>query len=140
MPTKSCPACVLLIEDDARLRESIGAFLEDRDYPTVIAEDGDQALELLETLDRPCLVLVDPLSQRVDCTRLVTALCAADRIATIPVVLVSVHAPELLSRPVVRRRLGNVDVLVHILKEHCCRGGAGGPRQSSDALHDTGGD
>jgi CheY-like chemotaxis protein len=130
MESESCPACVVLIEDDDRLRESIAAFLEDRGYPTLQAEDGEHALFLLESVERPCLVMVDPLAPRVDCTKLFAALERADRLATLPMVLVSFHAPGLLSRPSISKKLADIDILFRIVQDHCCGGTrAGGKTQ-----------
>ena len=120
--TESCPACVILIEDDARLRESIAAFLEDRGYATATAEHVDEAIELLETVERPCLLLVDPLTMQLDWLRLFGALSPEDRVATLPMVLVSVSAPSLFSRPAVVKRPIDFDILFRIAEEHCCGG------------------
>jgi CheY-like chemotaxis protein len=119
---------VLLIEDDERWRETIGAFLEARGYPTALAESAEQAFELLETLDRPCLVLVDCLSMDLDFPKLLAALEVQDRLATLPMVVVSVFAPELFSRPALVKRPVDLEILFRIVQDHCCTGGDGGAR------------
>src|SRR5438445_3813968 len=125
MATEPCPVCVLLLEDNERLRETIGAFLEANGYPTVLAEDGERALELLPTLERPCLVLADLLTLRIDCSQLIAALGPDDRMATLPMILVTVKAPEMLSRPAVVKRPVDFDILLRLVQNHCCgeRGG-----------------
>jgi DNA-binding response OmpR family regulator len=137
MSNETCPASVLLIEDDERWRETIGAFLEARGYSTVLAEGCEQAFELLRRIDRPCLVLVDPLTLAIDCDRLLRALGPNDRMATLPMVLVSIRAPELFSRPGVVKKPANLDLLLRMVKEHCC-GGSGGKRTlgGSEQVHD----
>jgi CheY-like chemotaxis protein len=116
----SCPACVILVEDDPRLREALAAFLEARGYPTACAEDVEEALLLLETVDRPCLVFVDPLTIQLDWAKLFGALAESDRVATLPMVLVSVAAPGLLSRPAVLKKPVDFEILFRIAQEHCC--------------------
>jgi len=122
MSTKSCPACVLLLEDDERLRDAMAEFLESRGYPTVGIESVERALEVLATVQRPCLVLVDPMTIRIDWMHLFTALGTDDRVATLPMVLVSVSAPALLSKPVVTKKPIDLEILFRIVKEHCCGG------------------
>jgi CheY-like chemotaxis protein len=126
MATESCPASVLLIEDDERLRESITSFLEERDYVVECAEDGTHALELLRRVPRPCLVLVDLLMIRIDCAKLIEGLEREDRLATLPVVLFPVSAPDLFSRPAAVKKPVDLEILFRIVEEHCCGGNRGG--------------
>ena len=100
--------------------------MEAQGYPTVLAEDGEQALELLSTLERPCLVLADLLTLRIDWSRLFSALGPDDRMATLPMILVSVSAPEMLSRPAVVKRPVDFDILLRMVGDHCCGGKRGG--------------
>jgi CheY-like chemotaxis protein len=134
MPTDRCPACVLLIEDDEQIREAIGSFLEDRGYATVPAEDGEQALDLLETIQRPCLVLVDLLTHGIDCNSLLAALAPSDRMATLPMVLVSVSAPHLLSRPAVVKRPIDLEIVFRIVRDHCCGEDRGGEKVGTETV------
>jgi CheY-like chemotaxis protein len=122
MSTKSCPACVLLVEDDERLREGLASFLEERGYPTVAVENPQSAIDALGTVQRPCLMLVDPMTLRIDWRELFSALGREDRVATLPMVLVSTSAPSLFSRPVVAKRLIHFEILFRIVQEHCCSG------------------
>jgi CheY-like chemotaxis protein len=140
MATDTCPATVLLIEDDERWREKMGAFLEARGYPTTLAESTQQGLDALAILERPCLVLVDVLALGVDCEEIIAALGPHDRMATLPMVLVSVKAPELFSRPAGVKRPVNLDILCHIVEDHCCRGhGGGGKVRGGHEALSTGG-
>lgn len=50
MATDTCPASVLLIEDDERWREAMGAFLEARGYATALAESTQQGVDALAGL------------------------------------------------------------------------------------------
>jgi CheY-like chemotaxis protein len=127
MATERCPACVLLIEDDKRIRETLAGVLESRGYPTVPAEDAEEAFQQLVTIERPCLVLVDMLTLRIDGQSLLSALGPNDRIATLPMVLVSIPAPEILSRPAVVKRIVDLQIVMRIVREHCCGEDRGGP-------------
>jgi DNA-binding response OmpR family regulator len=58
-------APILIVEDDAPLRQTIQWTLEDEGLPIELAGDGEEALEKLRTL-RPSLVLLDMGLPRVD--------------------------------------------------------------------------
>jgi CheY-like chemotaxis protein len=55
---KGAPA-VLVIDDDPDLRESIQDLLEENGYQVRTAAHGKEALRILETLPRPCILLLD---------------------------------------------------------------------------------
>jgi len=51
--------CVLVVEDDRELREAVCSLLADEGVPVVRADDGEEALKLLESGLRPAAVLLD---------------------------------------------------------------------------------
>ena len=129
MTKLSCPASVLVVEDHDDIRDSIGEILEGEGYETALAEDGERALELLATMPRPCLLLVDLIMPRMDGWQLLSALSRDDRFATIPVVVMSAagsaSAPAehaTLKKPV------DLEILLRIVRDHCC-----GHRESGSA-------
>ncbi len=58
-------ATILSIDDEASIRESFAAHLEDEGYRTLIAEDGSVGLEVFKR-EHPDLVLVDLRMKEVD--------------------------------------------------------------------------
>jgi len=50
---------LLLVEDDRGVRDAIEDYLEDEGYSVLSANDGEQALGILEGLTDPCLVVLD---------------------------------------------------------------------------------
>jgi len=127
MATESCPKCVLLIEDDDPLREAITALLEDQGYTTVPVADVQRAVDLLLQADlaRPCLVLADLITLRVDWATLINALGPDDRLATLPMAFIEVEVngrTKRIKKPI------DFDLLNRIVKEHCCGGDGDGPK------------
>ena len=55
---KSSAPCVLIVEDDADVREMMELLLSSMGYRTVTAENGAVALDRLREA-RPCMVLLD---------------------------------------------------------------------------------
>ena len=50
---------VLVVDDDLDLRAALEEVLAEGGYHPVLASSAEHALQLLETLPRPCLVLLD---------------------------------------------------------------------------------
>lgn len=54
------PHCILVVEDDPDLRDSVAEALQDEGYSTATASDGLRALEYLDSpAQRPDLILLD---------------------------------------------------------------------------------
>ena len=132
MSNESCPASVLVVEDDVGIREAIGSILEDEGYEVALAENGEHALELLSDLERPCLLLVDLIMPKMNGWELMKALSKNDRLATIPVVVMSAasrpacgEAQRVMKKPI------DLDIMLRIVREHCCgeRGSNPGPEK-----------
>jgi CheY-like chemotaxis protein len=117
---------VLLVEDHERLRSRISDFLERRGYRVECAEDAGEAFDRLREIQHPCLVLIDLLTLRVDSAKLLDALAREDRLATLPIAVVPVKAPNLFSRPAAVKTGPDFDVLARIVEAHCCGGDLGG--------------
>jgi two-component system chemotaxis response regulator CheY len=121
MTTLSCPASVLVVEDNDDIREAIGAILEAEGYEIALAEDGERALELLAELPRPCLLLVDLIMPRMDGWQLLQMLARDDRLATIPVVVMSAaaNANTIPTHPTLKKPI-DLEILMQIVRGHCC--------------------
>ena len=57
---------ILLVEDDPDIRDGIADILRGAGKTVVEAEDGQDALDKLEQVDRPCLILLDLRMPRMD--------------------------------------------------------------------------
>ncbi len=50
---------ILIVEDDADVRDALATLLEMEGYRTVVAENGARALGLLQDHLQPCMILLD---------------------------------------------------------------------------------
>jgi two-component system chemotaxis response regulator CheY len=140
MTAESCPASVLVVEDDEDIREAISYILENEGYEVVLAENGQQALELLPDVARPCLLLVDLIMPKMDGWDLLRALSHNDRFATIPVVVMSaVPNPANLAEQTIVKKPIDLAILLEIVQEHCCgQGGPGARSKDGDPAEPSG--
>lgn len=80
---------VLVIEDDADVRDAIVCVLEGVGYRALSAEDGTAGLELLRSGDRPDVILLDLMMPGMDGYEFRSAQLADESIASIPVIVLT---------------------------------------------------
>ena len=80
---------VLVVDDDADLRESLGDVLRHEGYAVALASNGKEALALLPTLNRPCGIVLDMAMPVMNGTEFYGALRAEPTLADIPVVVLA---------------------------------------------------
>ena len=119
----TAPRClaVLVVEDDDGIREAISLLLENEGFHVAQAENGARALEVLREMPHPALILADLMMPVMDGWQLLKALEQDDRLATLPVVVVSAVDEQ---RPQGYRRIKkpiDFDDLIKIVNELCMR-------------------
>jgi CheY-like chemotaxis protein len=116
----TCTA-VLVVEDDPEIRDLVAKFLESEGFQVFTAENGQDALEKLQSIPEPALILADLMMPVMDGSTLIAALRAHDRFATLPVVLVTAQSTRLpkgyrhVKKPI------DLDDLATIVSEFCVR-------------------
>jgi two-component system, chemotaxis family, chemotaxis protein CheY len=112
---------VLLVEDTEDLRRFFSEVLTSAGYRVIGVENGQEALEMLETMDEPpCLVLLDMMMPVMDGKTFLQQLQASHRVAALPVVVASAIAGEehagaqrVLRKPV------SPQLLTELVREFC---------------------
>ena len=87
-------ARILVIDDDAAIRDSLRDVLEDAGYEVTLARDGREALARMSP--RPSLLLVDLMMPELDGWELIDELQRTAPLADIPVCVLTAiasHAP-----------------------------------------------
>jgi CheY-like chemotaxis protein len=88
---------VLLVEDDADIRDIVQDVLEAEGFDVVPASHGKQALDFLDEVRSgtpPALVILDMMMPLVDGRHVLEALRSDERLASIPVVVMSAISHE----------------------------------------------
>jgi CheY-like chemotaxis protein len=118
-------ACVLLVEDDDDLRDSLGAFLESEGHAVVTAANGREALDKLGTTEAPCLILLDLFMPVMDGYEFLQ--CLRSTTPTPPPVIVLSAAPPAsaqlraalaLAQSFIRKPL-DLDTVLRAVDDHC---------------------
>ncbi len=112
---------VLVVEDDSDIRELFAEVLSQAGYEVVEAKNGQEALDFLRGHDRPCLILLDLMMPVLSGPELLEIMAEDERLAAVPVVVISAIADR-GSVPGVRRFLRKPvpsDVLRAVVAEYC---------------------
>jgi len=82
----------MIVEDDADISDAIAMTLEDYGYLTIVAANGQQALDKLrKATPQPHLILLDLMMPQMDGWQFRAAQLADPALADVPVVLLSAH-------------------------------------------------
>jgi CheY-like chemotaxis protein len=115
---------ILVVDDDEDIRLTLQQILEEEGYPSLIAANGAEALEVIRRERRhPRLVLLDLMMPIMDGARFQAKLAEDPGMAAVPVVVISagatadrpvgVPAAGYLSKPVdLRTLMGTIRSLV----------------------------
>jgi len=97
---------VMVVDDDELIRETVGEFLTDQGYATLLAADGSEALELLRSpaAPRPALILLDLVMPGMDGWEFRKAQSRDPALDAIPVLLITAErrlhlGPDVLWKP-----------------------------------------
>ncbi|MCI6099936.1 MAG: response regulator transcription factor [Selenomonas sp.] len=86
------PAKILVVDDDADIREIISIYLRNAGYEPVEAEDGAEALAIVEAVPDIALVILDLMMPRMDGSRFCIEL---RKKSVIPVIMLSARAEDM---------------------------------------------
>ena len=91
---------ILVVDDDADLRESLAFLLTLKGYDVVTACDGREALQTVQAGPPPSLILLDLMMPEMDGFQFRRALLDDPALADIPVVLCSANptAPQVVQQ------------------------------------------
>jgi CheY-like chemotaxis protein len=119
---------VLVVDDDADIRDAVRGVLEDEGYATLEASHGREALELLRQAKvKPDLILLDLMMPTMDGWQLRTRLREDPALAVLPIVIMTAHAGVLRAvastqpaTPVLPKPI-DVDRLLELVTSYCKR-------------------
>jgi two-component system response regulator MprA len=114
---------ILVVEDDADLREMMARLLEFEGFDPVVAFDGQDAWEQLQASDpQPHVIVLDMMMPRMDGWAFRNRQASDPSVRDIPVVVLSAAPREQLTGVIAAAILlkpFNYDRLVAAVREHC---------------------
>jgi DNA-binding response OmpR family regulator len=79
---------ILIVEDDMVLQKTLGEFLVSEGFETIVASDGEEAVEVL-TKEVPDLILLDIILPKKDGYEVIKEVRANERMNDIPIILLT---------------------------------------------------
>jgi CheY-like chemotaxis protein len=107
---------ILIVEDDADIREDLAELLRDQGYRVTTARNGAEALDHLRAELMPCLILLDLMMPVMDGWEFRRRMLADARLANVPIVLLtgaadpedhalSLNVDDVMTKPIRLERL-----------------------------------
>lgn len=117
----SCCHSILVVEDDDDIRNAIVDLLETEGYSTEAAINGKDALDKLNLIPKPCLVLLDMMMPIMNGRQFLDKVMKDSTLAPIPVLIVSAVADKtntegsvgFLKKPI------DIDVVLDVVSQYC---------------------
>lgn len=118
---KSCCRTILVVEDDDDIRNVIVEILESEGYPTREATNGKEALDILSTMAKPCLVLLDMMMPIMNGRQFLDKVMTDSYLAPIPVLIVSAVADKTNSEGSVGflKKPIDIEVVLKVVSQYC---------------------
>jgi CheY-like chemotaxis protein len=103
---------VLVVDDEADIRESLRDALGDEGYSVMLASNGKEALALLPKVPRPCAIILDLIMPIMSGMEFYEAMRAVPQLADIPVLISTSDPSRAPTRVPVMRKPINLDRLL----------------------------
>jgi CheY-like chemotaxis protein len=127
---------VLVVDDDAEIRQALAELLQDEEYSVLLAANGKEALDLIARGLKPDVILLDVMMPVMDGWHFLSARLRDPDLVEVPIIIISAgQEAEREARKVgvfeVAKKPLHVDDLIHRIEE--CRRRA--RRARSDERH-----
>ena len=116
--------CVLVVEDNQDMRDTLVELLQSYGYEAFGAEHGQDALDKLKSLDaQPCIIVLDLMMPVMDGRSFRQVQLQTPGVADIPVVVISAYdvipyVQELKAAAYLRKPL-NLMELMRVVEQNC---------------------
>jgi len=110
---------LLIVEDERDLLESLREFFEDAGFSVQAADNGAEALGLLQQGELPCVVLLDLAMPLLDGNELYARMRKEPRLAGIPVIVSTSDPSRAPSGVLIMKKPVNLRSLLGAVQVHC---------------------
>ena len=80
---------VLVVDDDAEIRQALAELLEDEEYEVLLAANGKEALDLVANGPRPDVILLDVMMPVMDGWHFLSARLKHPELVEVPIIIIS---------------------------------------------------
>ena len=109
---------ILIVDDDADLRETLQMLLEPNGFQVATAANGRAALEHLRSGARPGLILLDLMMPQMNGWQFLEVARADASLASIPIVIMTAHKATNLPFDDILYKPFDLDTLLAVIQRH----------------------
>jgi CheY-like chemotaxis protein len=113
---------VLIVEDERDLLDSLQEFFEDEGFQVQTANNGAEALSLLDSDELPSVVLLDLMMPLLDGNEVYARMRSEPRLASIPVIVSTSDPSRAPSGVLIMKKPVNLSSLLGAVQSHCQAG------------------
>jgi len=113
------PRTILVVDDEADIRDSLRDALEDEGYTVLVAANGRDALAQLPRLKPPCAIILDIIMPVMNGVDFYATMQADPRYADVPVIVSTSDASRAPSGVFIMKKPLRVDRLLSALTKLC---------------------
>jgi len=110
---------VLIVDDDRDIREGLQELLESEGHSVFTATDGQDALDLLATIPRPGLVLLDLMMPRMNGQTFIQRVRGDPRMKDLSIVVLTAAPVKVPDVSALLRKPPDVDELITLVARFC---------------------
>lgn len=110
---------VFIVDDERDIRDSLRDAFEDVGYEVEVAANGVEALDKLERMDTPAVVILDLIMPFTSGNEVWERMQATSRLAAVPVIMITSDPGRAPSGVLTIRKPLNLKLLLHTV-EKCC--------------------
>jgi CheY-like chemotaxis protein len=110
---------VLVVDDDRDIREGLQQLLESEGHTVFTASDGQDALDVLGTIPRPGVVLLDLMMPRMNGHKFIQTARANAALADLPIVVLTAAPVTVKDVAGFLRKPPDLDDLLRIVDHFC---------------------
>ncbi len=110
---------VLVVDDEADIRDSLQELFQDEGYAVTTAANGAEALDSLRGDPLPCIVILDLLMPNVSGNEVYESMQSDPRLARIPVIVSTSDPSRAPSGVLIMKKPVNLTRLLGAVRQHC---------------------
>ena len=110
---------LLIVDDEADLRESLQEYLEDQGYRVLTATNGQEALEVMSGDALPCVVILDLIMPVMNGRELHDRMQQDARLAAVPVIVSTSDPSRAPAGVPILRKPYDLRRLLAAVQTHC---------------------
>ncbi len=119
--SEKCCQSILVVEDDSDIRAALVDMLESEGYHAESAGNGKEALDLLNSIPKPCLVLLDMMMPIMNGREFLDEVMKNSYLAPIPVLVVSAIADRTTTEGAIGfiKKPVDIDTVLKVVNQYC---------------------